>query len=65
MPYSSPSYLHEVYHCGIFLIKGVRAQALSAILPEMPVTLSQRDVIDEVKTTLSSWDNCMSKNYCK
>lgn len=28
-------------------------------------TLAARDPFADAKQTLSSWDNCMAKNYCK
>ncbi|KAF2689635.1 hypothetical protein K458DRAFT_330205 [Lentithecium fluviatile CBS 122367] len=31
----------------------------------MPYLLAPRDPFADAKTTLSSWDNCMAKSYCK
>jgi len=31
----------------------------------MPYLLAPRDPFADAKNTLSSWDNCMAKSYCK
>lgn len=30
-----------------------------------PLLFARQNPLDDVKTTFSSWDNCMSKTYCK
>jgi len=30
-----------------------------------PMLFARQNPFDDVKTTLSSWDNCMAKSYCK
>jgi len=31
----------------------------------MPYLYARQNPLDDARNTLSSWDNCMAKNYCK
>ena len=38
---------------------------MASLLAQRALVAARADTISEIKDTLSSWDKCMSKTYCK
>lgn len=65
MPSIDVAMARSVRPSAVEAVKNVLARSIAAGLVKRGIVTETQDKVSDIKTALSSWDNCMDYTWCK